>query len=150
MNQDEVKIKKYVLIFSGYYIVLMSALNILAHGFDIDLGSSADLGILIGSAYAAAIKFVTESGRAPSTREKRLLSLGCLFSSFVLSFSLALVVIPVAGGPEAMEELSELFSALSPIIWISIIVVIGLLYYFLLNMIFGWGARKYAEKNASA
>ncbi|MDP4537476.1 ABZJ_00895 family protein [Alkalimonas collagenimarina] len=150
MSQEDVNIKRYVFVFSGYYAAFMCVINVLAYGFDIDLGSSANMAILIGSGYAAAIKFVVELGRAPSAKERRLLSLGCLLSSFIISALGVLIVIPVVLGSGAWEEISELFKTLSPLVWIAITLVIGLLYYFVLTLIFGWMAKKHATKTISA
>ena len=147
MSKEEVNLKKYFLIFSGYYFVFMAVINILAHGFDIDLGSGANIAMLMSAGYGAAIKFVTDVGRHPSTKEKRLLSLGCLTASFLISALVFIIAIPVAIGVGVFEGISAIFSSISPAIWLGIFTVVGLLYYFALSIIFGWGARKYAEKS---
>ncbi|MFD2232119.1 ABZJ_00895 family protein [Alkalimarinus sediminis] len=150
MSQDEVKIYKYVLIFSGFYAVFLAAINILAHGFNIDLGSSGNIATLLGAGYGAAVKFVNDVQRAPFKKEKRILSMLCLTSSFFISLLAVLVVVPLVGGEKLTNEILEALKALSPFIWLGVAAFIGIIYYLILSFIFGWASKKYASKAVSA
>ena len=146
MNETSPSIMKYILIFSAIYAGIMLVINILLHGFDINLGTGANIGMLIGAAYGAMVKFVTDGKRAPLKRETRLLSFGCLMSSVIISTAVMFVITPLVAGSQGMAEIQQLLSALKPLVWVSIFLVVGVIYYFMLSLVFGWVARKYANK----
>ena len=146
IDESKEQLTKYVMVFSGYYLVFMAIVNILAHGFNIDLGPGANMAMLVGAGYASAIKFVTDLKRAPSKKEKRLLSLGCILASFIISIIGAAIVFSVVEGGDSIAEFVKLFGALPMLAWVAIVIVVCGLYYLVLGLIFGWGAKKYAAK----
>jgi hypothetical protein len=149
MNNTPASVMKYILFFSAIYAGFMICVNILVHVFNIDIGSGANIAMLIGAGYGAAIKFVQDTKRPPSKYEKRLLSFGCLVSSFLISLVGVAIIIPLALGSSGLAELKQLLNELSITASLLIPVFIGLLYYAILNTLFGWAANKYAAKAIS-
>ena len=150
MQEDRVNLKKYILIFSAIYAGIFVFVNVLLHGFNIDVGSGANMAMLIGAGYGSAINFVNDNERAPDKKESNILALLCFLSTAVISiFGTFILTLFVMSGAEA-EGLKELLSSLSPVIWIIIASVIGFFYFLILKLIFGWGANKYASKKVKS
>jgi hypothetical protein len=146
MQEDRINLTKYILIFSAIYAGIFGFVNVLLHGFNIDVGSGANMAMLIGAGYGAAINFVNDNERAPDKKESNILALFCFLSTAVISvFGTLILTFLVMSGTEA-EGLKELLSSLSPVIWVIIFSVIGVFYFLILKLIFGWGANKYASK----
>lgn len=147
MSDCDVKLSKYILIFSGYFLALITMVNVFALWFDIDLSASVNLVTLFGAGYASAIQFVKDFKRAPSKQEQRLLSLGCLLAAFIISIIASAILLLVALGDNFTVMLEELFGTTPTLVWGVIWLVVGGLYYFILSLIFGWVARKYVAKS---
>jgi len=69
-SENEVSIIKYVGLFALLYAILMTFINLLAHGFDIDLGSGTNIAMLMGASMVTSNQFVTINKRAPKVREE--------------------------------------------------------------------------------
>jgi hypothetical protein len=138
-------LNRYWMTFAAIYGGAMLLVNVLVHGFDLDLGSGANLAMLFAAGYGTAIKFVTDNKRAPDAAEKRKLALGSLAIAWLLSI-FAVVLMVIGLGEDVSRELFEVLQKVPAVVWILIVSVITLLYYLLLNLMYGWGARRYAAK----
>jgi hypothetical protein len=139
---------RYWLTFAAIYSGAMLLVNILAFGFDLDLGSGANMGMLFAAGYGSAIKFVTDNKRAPDAAEKRKLVLGSLIIAWLIS-CVGVAASMVVHGEEASRGLMEVLRQIPAIAWILILSAVTLVYYLLLSLMYGWAARKYAEKAAA-
>lgn len=140
-----VSLSRYWLAFAASYVGVMVLINILVHGFDLDLGSSTNISMLFAAGYISATKFVTDHKRAPDADEKRKLvwgSLAIAVSISVVAVGLLLLIV----GEDASTGLAQLLGGLPTIAWMIIIAVVLLLHYFILSLMYGWAARRYAEK----
>ena len=84
-SKNEISVVKYVGLFALLNAALMLFFNVLAHGFDIDLGSGANIAMHMGASIATSNQFVAINKRAPNKTEKNKLILGCLLSSVAIS-----------------------------------------------------------------
>tara|TARA_B100000767_G_C19700905_1_gene508373 strand:+ start:923 stop:1348 length:426 start_codon:yes stop_codon:yes gene_type:complete len=131
--------------FSAVYAGIFALVNVLLQGFDVDVGSGVNMAMIFGAAYGSAITFVKDNGRAPDKKESNVLSFYCLLSTYVISLlGTSIIVLLVMPEPD-VQELKQLLVSLSPVIWIVIAIVVGVLYFLMLKFVFGWGARKYAS-----
>ena len=112
------------------------------------MGSGVSIGMLVGSALGAAIKFVQDTNHAPTKRESRLLSLGCVTASLIISVVALLLTIAFMASPEEVAELKDIFNKLSPVVWLLITVFLCLIDYLALIIIFGWGIKRLVPKLA--
>jgi uncharacterized BrkB/YihY/UPF0761 family membrane protein len=140
-----VSLGRYWLIFAGSYVGVMVLVNILIHGFDLDLGSSANMTMLFAAGYISATKFVTDHKRAPDADEKRKLVWGSLSIAVLISV-VAVGLLLLIVGENVSTGLTQLLGGLPTIAWMIIIAVVLLLHYFILSLMYGWAARNYAEK----
>nr|WP_315493757.1 ABZJ_00895 family protein [uncultured Rhodoferax sp.] len=136
---------RYWVIFALIYAGVMLLVNVVTHGFNIDLGSGANVAMLFAAGYGSAIKFVNDNKRAPDAVEKRKLIWGSFSISIAISI-VAMFVLSMILGEESWREFIQFLHEVPVIVWTITIPVITLLYYFLLSFMYGWGARKYAEK----
>lgn len=146
-SKNEVSVAKYVGLFALLNTILMVFFNVLAHGFDIDLGSGANIAMLMGASIVTSNQFVAINKRAPDKTEKNKLILGCLLSSITISAAGVAIFISVALGPQGLTEITSIIPALSTLTWLVIITAVSLLYYLMLNLSFGWHANKTATKS---
>lgn len=140
-----VPLSRYWLTFAVTYTGVMVLINVLVHGFDLDLGSSTNMGMLFAAGYVSATKFVTDHKRAPDALEKRKLVWGSLGIAALISVTALGVVLLVLGG-DVLSGLAQLLGGLPVIAWMIIISVVLLLHYFILSLMYGWAARRFAEK----
>jgi hypothetical protein len=145
-QNNSVGTKRYIVLFSLTYAGLFALVNVLAHGFNIDIGSGANIGMFIGASSATAIWFVNANKRAPSGPEKKKLIWGCLASSFAISIAGASLVVYIVFGGQGLTEILALLGALHFAIWLLILFAVTLLYYWLLRLTFGWQANMFAKK----
>jgi len=124
----------------------MALFNILAHGFDIDLGSGANIAILMGASVVTSNQFVTTNKRAPREAEKKNLIFGCLLSSFAISISGALILISIFLDIQDLLEIARILPELLGFTWLAILAAITLFHYLVLNLSFGWHANRHATK----
>ena len=146
MNEASPSLLKYTLFFSALYAAMLIIINVLQFGFGIDVGSGANMGMLIGAGLGAAIKFVQDVSRPPTNKEKRLLSLGCVIASLFISIISLMLTVNFAFNADEVAQLDEILNKLSLVVWSLITIFICALYYFALLFIFGWGAKKFATK----
>jgi hypothetical protein len=146
MENNNISVIRYIALFSAVYAGLMLLLNAFVYGFNIDIGSSANIAMLLGAAYGAIIKFVSDQKRMPSKSEKQKLIWGCILSSFAISLAIVATVLISMVSPSAWEELKDLLHQISIPVWLGIFLLVTLLYYAVLNFIYGWGAKQLAKK----
>lgn len=145
-SKNEISVVKYVGLFALLNAALMLFFNVLAHGFDIDLGSGANIAMLMGASIATSNQFVAINKRAPNKTEKNKLILGCLLSSVAISVAGVAILISVALGPQGLTEITSILPALSIQTWLIIISAVTAFYYLMLNLSFGWHAKKLAMR----
>jgi uncharacterized membrane protein len=143
-SKSKVPVIKYVGLFALLNAALMLFFNVLAHGFDIDLGSGANIAMLMGASMTTSYQFVTINKRAPDKTEKHKLILGCLLSSVAISVAGVAILISVALGPQGLAEITSILPALSIQTWLVVITAATLFYYLMLSLSFGWHANKLA------
>ena len=145
-SENEVSIIKYVELFALLYAILMAFFNLIAHGFDIDLGSGTNIAMLMGASVVTSNQFVTINKRAPEQSEKNKIILGCLLSSFAISVAGVLILISIALGTQGLAEITRILPRLSTLMWLVIMAAVTLFHYLMLNLSFGWHANRYAKK----
>ena len=145
-SKNEISVVKYVGLFALLNAALMLFFNVLSHGFDIDLGSGANIAMLMGASIITSNQFVTINKRAPDKREKNKLILGCLISSVAISIAGVAILISVVLGPQGITEITRIVPALSAPTWLIIISAVTSFYYLMLNLSFGWHANKLAMR----
>lgn len=140
-------LQRYFMLFAVIYVALMAAISLIVYFTGTSLGVIASLAYLIGAASGTASLFVREQQRAPETSEKHSLALGCVGVTFLISLitTLALVIGNV-GLAQAPAAFASAFSALSPLAWIVVLLLIAAIYYGILNLFFGWFARRQAAR----
>jgi peptidoglycan biosynthesis protein MviN/MurJ (putative lipid II flippase) len=150
MEKNNISLIRYIALFSVIYAALMLLFNAVVYGFNIDIDSSANIAMLLGASYGTIARFVSEQKRTPNTLEKRKLIWGSILSSFIVSLAVVATVLTILGNPEAWDELNQLIHQLSIPIWLGIIAFVTLLYYIVLNLVYGWGAKQFAKKRPTA
>lgn len=145
-SNNEVSTKKYIGLFTLLYASIMTLFNILLHGFDVDLGSGANTVMLMAASLITSNKFVTINKRAPKKAEKNKLIFGCLLSSFAISILGVIILISIALGAQGFTGITRTLPKLPALAWLTILIAVTLLYYFMLNLSFGWYANRYATK----
>lgn len=145
-SNDNISIGKYVGLFALLYALTMALFNILAHGFDIDLGPGANIAILMAASMVTSNQFATINRRAPRKAEKTKIILGCLLSSFAISAFGVLTLTFIAVGIQETMEITSILPQLSTLTWLVIVTAVTLFHYLVLNLSFGWHATKYASK----
>lgn len=146
MQNNNISVIRYIALFSAVYAGLMLLLNAVVYGFNIDIGSSANIAMLLGAAYGAIIKFVSDQKRTPSQSEKRKLIWGSILSSFAVSLAIVATALISMASPSVWGELKQLLHQVSIPVWLGIFLLVTLLYYAVLNFIYGWGAKQLAKK----
>ncbi|WP_256681135.1 ABZJ_00895 family protein [Pseudomonas sp. IC_126] len=144
--KNEVSVINYVGLFALLNAALMLFFNVLAHGFDIDFGSGANIAMLMGASMTTSNQFVSINKRAPNKSEKNKLILGCLLSSAAISATGVAILFFVALGPQGLIEITRFLPRLSTLTWLAIMTAVTLFYYLMLNLSFGWHANRYATK----
>lgn len=145
-SKNEISVIKYVGLFALLNAALMLFFNVLAHGFEIDLGSGANIAMLMAASIVTSNQFVAINKRAPDKTEKNKLILGCLLSSVAISAAGVAILISVALGPQGLVEITRILPALSTQTWLIMIIAVTLFYYLMLSLSFGWHANKLAAK----
>jgi hypothetical protein len=133
--------RKYVAVYSLFYVAAIAAMNMLYTGLNIDPGPASNISVVLVAGYVAVFMFVRDVRRAPTIREKRLLIVGCLLSSSLISLLLVVFVAPLIIDPNLLAELAEIIQTLPVILLFAIPVFVLLVYYLVLNLVFGWSAR---------
>ena len=146
MENGNPKLVPYLLTFAGYYAAIITVMNVIIHGFGVDIEFSGNMAMLFGAGIGAASKFIKDNKRIPNKSEKWRLSLGCLMISFMISILCSAVVIPIVLGDSAVSDIGAMISSISPVIWLVIISVVSAIYYLALNLIFGWLSKKMEPK----
>ena len=142
MNPEQINIRKYVLMYAGYYMLCVVCLVALLAVTGVQLSYSLELSMVLASSMGLSTRFVKENSRAPSIQERRKLSLFCMFVSMVLSVLVTSVsVFFFSGEGQAGEHLSA-FLALPAFVWVAAFVFSMGINYLILNISLGWLARK--------
>jgi hypothetical protein len=142
MKPADVKVGKYVITFGVVNLALLVGSAILLTLLEIESNSGVTIGALIGSAIAAASKFIKDNGRIPTPSEKTKLVWLSYFASWVVSLFLfgIFVTLTNEGG-----QLIELMKSINAAILVGIIVVLSAFYLGVLSMAYGYMARKQFE-----
>lgn len=147
MDSSLASTKKYILYFSLIYAVILIITNILLNVFKIDTGVATNFVMLIAAAYGAAAKFVMDNRRVPNKQEKNLLLWGCLLVSIAILVIDMVIVIFLTSGTVGLNEMTKTLKTLPSMWWLIIITFVIVVEYLLLSMVYGWGARKFADKH---
>ncbi|MBV7433520.1 ABZJ_00895 family protein [Cardiobacteriaceae bacterium TAE3-ERU3] len=134
-------IKKTVLAFAGIY-ALLTLLVAAVNWWLVDLNSGAAMGVLVASGIGAAGVFVKATGRQPDKGERHSLALLCTLVAYTVSIVLFLLVVWLMMSPAEWQVLREQLSEVSPLMAVAVMVVMGLIYYGVLRLTFGWLSRK--------
>ena len=139
-------IKRTVLSFAGIY-ALLTLLVGAVNWWLIELNSGAAMGVLVASGIGAAGVFVRATGRQPDQRERHVLALLCMLVAYTVSIVLFLLVVLLMLSPAEWQVLREQLSEVSPLMAVAVMAVMGLIYYGVLRLTFGWLSRKcYTDK----
>ncbi|GFZ79984.1 hypothetical protein GCM10011403_23840 [Pseudohongiella nitratireducens] len=137
---------KYVLTFSLFSLAVLIMMMLASVLFESRLGNSISLAMAIGAGYGTAMRFVIDHQRAPYPQERRKLVLLCLLICLCISSMALTLLLPMQMSEEAYGQLPSLIEAMSwPAIALLTVVVIGI-HYLVLNWIFAWSSRKFAEQ----
>lgn len=139
-------ILKGIICFSGLYVAFQLCLITIAHVFDFDPSSGAQVGVIMGSAYGAMAASVSEFRRAPTTSENWILALSVNTSALVISLMFLVAVLLFDGGFNAVHEFLWLVQELP--IWALIfgMTVTFIIPTLLCLWVFGALARRYLKK----
>lgn len=141
------KLQRYFILFGAIYVALMAITSLIVYFTGTSLGVVGSLAYLVGAGSGTASLFVREQRRAPEPLEKRNLALGCVGVTLLISTVMTLsLVVGNVGLIQAPSALASAFSALSPLAWLAALVLIAGIYYGILNLFFGWFARRQASR----
>ena len=141
-----VPVKKYVIMFTVLYTALMVVFDVIVTFFELDLGTSASIGILVGASMGVAFKFVSDQNRPPNKTEKRRLVGYCLLYSIVISLVATLLMTWFYAGDQFSDELSTLWNAIPVWGWVIALSIAVLMQYVVLTISFGWSANLYMKQ----
>jgi hypothetical protein len=151
VDEINISLKKYNILFAGFYGAGLAFINILYHVFTIDLGRSADMGVLIGCIAMIINSFYKDNDRLPTKRERSFLVLGNIFVSLLVSLAVVFLVIFISpDGEQIYQSIMGILNKLSLAIWITISLAVFGFYYMLLSVlyiIFGKIVRKQQNRN---
>jgi MFS family permease len=131
MSRNSIAIK-YALIFTGIYALGIVVANIITTIFSLEIGNSLNIGILMGTIAAIAVKFAKEQQRKPERKEKLFISLLSLAGAMVVSI-LAMVAVAILD----QISISELFAGLSLPILLSALFFTLVIYFGAIYFVFG-------------
>ncbi len=143
--EQNVEINQYILKFSIAYIIGLVALAAIFYFLDLDGGSGASIGALIGAAMYSSGKFIEENKRIPNKVEKSKLVWLSLLLSWVVSIILVVIFVLVFDGFEGLFELSNLMLELNAIVIFGILFFVSLLHFLALYWCYGGLAKKQCE-----
>lgn len=136
-DEDNISLKKYNILFVSIYGAGLGLVNILYHMFNIDLGRSADMGVLIGCVMIILNSFYNDNDRLPTKYERKRLVFGNIFLSFVVSLVVVSLVILISpSGEEISKLIMGVLNKLSGGIWITIVLFVIGIYYILLSVLY--------------
>jgi hypothetical protein len=142
MNSEPIKIRRYVLMYAGYYLLCAACLAVVLVITNVQLSYSLELSMVLAASMGLATRFVKENSRVPSLQEKRKLGLACMLASAVLSVLLTTVsVLFFSESGQAGENLAALLD-LPAFVWLLVLAFSMGLNYLILNLSLGWFARK--------
>ena len=143
MNAPITQLRRYILWFAAYYIACIVGLSLFIHFTEIDLGSSMRLVVVMSAGMGVATKFIDSEWRAPSKRERRLLSVYCTLASVVIGLVYALISLFLLG---VLADVTEFILSVLPDMpywmWLFYLLVDVLLPYMMLMYLFG----RFSEK----
>lgn len=128
--------------FTTYYLLSLVGVSVLMAVIDIDLGHSLEFTLVLAAALGVSSKFVQENSRAPTLQEKRRLSLYCTGIAMLFSMLSMFVFLPVFVGLEEAKMVWLMLVELPFVVWLVILGFSLGVIYLILNMVFGWFARK--------
>jgi peptidoglycan biosynthesis protein MviN/MurJ (putative lipid II flippase) len=137
---------KYVLTFSLFCCAVLIMMLLASALFDARLGNSVSLAMAIGAGYGTAMRFVLDHHRAPSTPERRKLVLLCLLSCLAITAMAMAVLLPMQVSQPSYEPIVDLLSSIAIPALLALVMIVIAIHYLLLNWIFSWSSRKFAEQ----
>jgi hypothetical protein len=145
MENIQVGLKKYIITFAIVY----TALHLLIMGgmyvFDIDNGNSMNIPMLIIAVLCTSNTFIKDNNRGFEKSEIRKLSFFSMLVSFLASIFVYVLVINFDPSL-SVSDIKELLASLPAIVWLLIILFIGMFYYFILTLCYGWLTNKVYAK----
>lgn len=137
---------KYVLTFSLFSLAVLIMMLLASVLFDSRLGNSVSLAMAIGAGYGTAMRFVIDHRRAPTVRERRRLVVFCLLTCLSIAVMSMALLLPLQLTQEAYDQFADALSFMPVVVLILLGLVIVGMHYFILNWIFAWSSRKFAEQ----
>lgn len=145
MDQPTANISKYLRLFSFYYAAALIVISLIGFFFAADTNIAVSLITLYVTAQFVSIKFVKAEHHIPEKAEKRLLVWGSLLLSFFISIIITLGELWYIYAKDSLDRLTELL-ALPMDYWVVFGLVAALVYWCILTLAYGWGAKKYAQR----
>lgn len=137
---------KYVLTFSLFSLAVLIMMMLASVFFDSRLGNSVSLAMAIGAGYGTAMRFVLDHRRAPSQTERRKLVLFCLVTCLSIAAMAMALLLPMQLSQAAYDQFADvLFSSSVPLLVLLLLIIVSI-HYLVLNWIFAWSSRKFAEQ----
>ncbi len=140
--EQEISVIKYVFRFAVAYLVLLVVLGVLAVLLNMDSNTGASIGALVASAIMVISKFVQENKRIPSVSEKKKLVWFSYLACWAVSIVLFAVFIVISG---EVEEVVEFLTTVNMPVAIGAIVFVSIFYLGILDLSYGYMARKQFE-----
>jgi hypothetical protein len=132
---------KYIFVFGSTYLAALIAYLVISTL--VDISGSANIGMLLVAAIVTSLGFVKNEERAPTPEEKRVLVWASFFAACVISCALVAVFLFVSpDGPALIAQLKQV----SATIWLIAFAVVTLIHIVVLNLCYGWAARKFAAR----
>lgn len=137
---------KYVLTFSLFSLAVLIMMLLASVLFDSRLGNSVSLAMAIGAGYGTAMRFVIDHRRAPTVLERRRLVGFCLLTCLSIAAMSMALLLPLQLTQEAYDQFAGALSFMPVVVLILLGLVIVGIHYCILNWIFAWSSRKFAEQ----
>lgn len=137
---------KYVLTFSLFSLAVLIMMMLASVLFDSRLGNSVSLAMAIGAGYGTAMRFVIDHRRAPSLTERRKLVLYCLLTCLSIAAMAMALLLPMQFSQQAYDQFSDVLASTSIAMRLLLVLIIAGIHYLVLNWIFAWSSRKFAEQ----
>lgn len=127
------RLGKYIGVFTITYVAALILVQCVAQFSHLPSGANA--GVLVASVYISVNSFVKDWRRTPDRPERRGLSWGCLFASYVASLIVAFGVFTL-NGESFITFLAELNEKMMPVLLGVAFIIVSLLYYIIIGICF--------------
>lgn len=148
--------KKYSLIFSISYFLLVLVVGAVAERLELNKGTVLGIVPVIAASFLAAWRFTKDHNRQPTPKEKKTYSWQALLGAWIVSFLVTATAVMsiVFLSPDGMESLATVMALLigttSPstadlavviLIYIGLAVLMSLAFYLAIRWSFAWYAK---------